>query len=230
VNNPIIVALDTADLDEACRWTLAVRPHVGMVKIGLEFHLKYGREGYHALVKYGLPIMLDIKLHDIPNTVAGAVRSVLSLSPAFVTVHAFGGPEMIAAARDAIADYGALRKTKILAVTVLTSLDNEGLRNIGCPNGAAWQVSLLADMAIEAGADGIVCSPHEVEFVRRAHPDALIVVPGIRPAGADANDQSRPSTPQHAMTAGASHLVIGRPITQAPDPGEAARAILESLS
>lgn len=229
MTNPIILALDTSNFDQACRWAREAQPHIGMIKIGLEFFLKFGGNGVRHMTFYDRPIMLDLKLHDIPNTVAGAMRSILPLRPAFVTVHAFGGADMIAAAREAVDSYAKV-DTKLIAVTVLTSLTNEGLHSMGMGYGMKGHVELLADIAINAGADGVVCSPHEVAMMRREFPDTLIVVPGIRPAGSDVNDQTRPSTPQHAMAAGANHLVIGRPITQAVNPGEAAKAILESLT
>ena len=225
--SPIIVALDTTDVDRARAWAAATAPHVGLFKVGLEYFLANGAAGYRAI--QGRPIFLDVKLHDIPNTVAGGIRAILPLAPRMVTIHASGGSAMIRAAREAAETAGANRPM-ILAVTVLTSLDDASLAAMGMNDGAAAQVSRLGRLAVEAGADGLVCSPLEVATLRRElGPSVTLVVPGIRPAGASAGDQARTMTPKEAMQAGASWLVIGRPITAAADPGGAAAAIAASL-
>ena len=223
----IIVALDTTDPDRAQAWARATAPHVGLFKLGLEYFLANGAAGYRAVE--GRPIFLDVKLHDIPNTVAGGIRAILPLAPRMVTIHAQGGAAMIRAARDAAETAGASRPM-ILAVTVLTSLAQADLHAIGVPATPQDQVMRLARLAVEAGADGLVCSPLEVAALRQAlGPDVPLVVPGIRPAGAAAGDQSRTMTPEEAVAAGASWIVIGRPITGAADPGAAAAAIARSL-
>ena len=225
--SPIIVALDTTDVDRARAWAAATAPHVGLFKVGLEYFLANGAAGYRAI--QGRPIFLDVKLHDIPNTVAGGIRAILPLAPRMVTIHASGGTAMIRAAREAAETAGANRPM-ILAVTVLTSLDDASLAAMGMNDGAAAQVSRLGRLAVDAGADGLVCSPLEVATLRRElGPAVTLVVPGIRPAGASAGDQARTMTPKEAMQAGASWLVIGRPITGAADPAGAAAAIAASL-
>jgi len=218
----LIAALDTADREQAWHWANAVAPHCGMLKLGLEFFIANGQAGVAGITQ--APIFLDLKLHDIPNTVAGAVRALAGLAPAMLTLHAAGGEAMIAAARQAANE--AARPPKLLAVTVLTSLDQAALHSIGVAGATAEQVLRLAELALEAGADGLVCSAHEVAALRAAFGRApILVVPGIRPAGSDPGDQARVMTPRDALTAGADFLVVGRPITGARDPGHAASLI-----
>ncbi len=223
--NPVFVAVDTPTIAEARALVRAVAPHVGGVKLGLEFFCANGPAGIAAIAAEGLPVFLDLKLHDIPNTVAGALQSLAGLAPAIVTVHATGGLAMLAAARAA-----APVATKVVAVTVLTSLDDDDLAMAGVAGGAAAQVARLAGVVRTAGLDGVVASPHETAAVRAAWPGATIVVPGVRPAGSAVGDQKRVMTPRDALAAGASVLVIGRPITAAADPAVAAAAIAASLS
>jgi orotidine-5'-phosphate decarboxylase len=224
---PLIVALDTVDLDRARQWTEAVRPYTGLIKIGLEFFLANGPAGVASLST--TPIFLDLKLHDIPNTVAGAVRAVLPLRPRMLTVHAAGGAAMIRAAHQA-STAGGPDRPLILAVTVLTSLGQEDLKAGGIAATPAEHVLRLGRLAIEAGADGLVCSPLEVGLLRQAlGPSVKLVVPGIRPAGSAADDQARTMTAAAAVAAGADWIVVGRPITGATDPGEAAAKIAALL-
>lgn len=222
--NPIFVALDTPDLAAAKALAAKVRDHVGGLKLGLEFFMAQGPSGVQAMADIGLPIFLDVKLHDIPNTVAGAMRSLSPLGLAIVNVHAAGGRAMMTAAREAMAP-----ETRMIAVTVLTSLDAGDLADIGVAGAPDGQVARLAELTRSAGLDGIVCSAHEVAARKVAWPDGLFVVPGIRPAGSDIGDQKRVMTPREALEAGASVLVVGRPITAAPDPAVAAEAIAASL-
>jgi orotidine-5'-phosphate decarboxylase len=224
VRPPVFVALDTPDLEAAMALARAVAPHVGGLKLGLEFFMAHGPEGVRAMAALGRPIFLDVKLHDIPNTVAGALRSLGALDLFLVNVHAGGGRAMLEAARAACPP-----ATRLVAVTVLTSLDDADLAATGVADGAAAQVGRLADMARSAGLDGVVCSPREVAGLKARWPDGLFVVPGVRPAGAAAGDQKRTMAPRDALAAGASLLVIGRPITAAPDPAAAARAIADDL-
>jgi orotidine-5'-phosphate decarboxylase len=225
----LIAALDTDDLAQAGRWIAASRDHAGMFKVGLEFFSAHGAAGYAAVAAAGRPVFLDLKLHDIPNTVAGAVRSLLPLAPRMISLHASGGGAMIAAARHAAEMAGAGRPL-LLAVTVLTSLDASTLAALGIVGGPAQQVLRLARMALDAGADGLVCSPREVSVLRDAFgPEPALVVPGIRPDGASADEQARIMTPAQAVAAGADWIVVGRPITTAPDPGAAAAAIVAAL-
>jgi orotidine-5'-phosphate decarboxylase len=224
----LIAALDTMDLGQALQWSRLVAGSCGMVKVGLEFFLANGANGVGALD--GVPVFLDLKLHDIPNTVAGAVRAVLPLRPRMLTLHAAGGAAMLQAARVA-ADAAGEWRPQLLAVTVLTSLDAAALTETGIQGGTAAQVLRLARVALAAGADGLVCSPHEVTMLRDALGQApLLVVPGIRPAGAAAGDQARSLTPREAAAAGADWLVVGRPITQAADPAQAALEIAAEIA
>ncbi|HEX3350249.1 MAG TPA: orotidine-5'-phosphate decarboxylase [Acetobacteraceae bacterium] len=225
----LIAALDTTDLQQARAWAQAVRPHCAMLKLGLEFYLTHGVAGLRGLGS-DLPIFLDLKLHDIPNTVAGAVRAVLPLAPRMLTLHAAGGAAMVSAARRASEDAGPDRPL-LLGVTVLTSLDAESLAAIGVAGGPRQQTMRLARLAIDAGADGLVCSAHEAAMLRAAFANTVtLVVPGIRPASAAADDQRRTMTPRDAAEAGADWLVIGRPITDAADPASAAAAIAAELA
>ena len=230
----IFVALDTTDIEAAARLAFAVKPYVGGLKIGMEYFLRHGHQGYKAIAQIGLPIFLDLKLHDIPNTVAGGVRALSPLSPTMITVHASGGPAMIARAREMAHEVSAREggePAQIIAVSVLTSLGEDDLDRIGWPRDSASQVLHLSEMAAGAGADGIVCSPKEVRAVREAVGDDLtLVVPGIRPLGDAADDQKRVMTPYDAVSAGADVLVVGRPITQAADPAYAAKAIASEIA
>lgn len=224
---PIAVALDAPDLDVACEWAQATAGAVSTVKVGLETYLRDGADGVRRIQQAApqTALFLDLKLHDIPNTVAGAVRSVSGLHPALLTVHALGGPAMIEAAAQALPD------TRITAVTILTSMDDEALGRVGISGTAQEAVLRLATMAVAAGARALVCSPQEVAAVRAAvGPDTTLVTPGVRPAGADRGDQARVATPEQALADGADLLVIGRPITGAQDPGAAAQAIAASLA
>ncbi len=224
MSNPLYVAIDTPYLDDALDLIKKVKAHVGGVKLGLEFFCANGHHGVHEVQKLGTPIFLDLKLHDIPNTVAKAMQAINTLEPAIVTIHAAGGRAMM---EDAKAAAGA--HTKVVAVTVLTSLDDHDLSRVGISDTPDLQVARLAALAQEAGLDGIVCSGHEVKAVRKNWKDGFFVVPGLRPAGAALGDQKRAVTPRQARDDGASVLVIGRPITKAEDPDEAARAIMGTL-
>jgi orotidine-5'-phosphate decarboxylase len=229
ISNPVFVAIDTADPAKARALAIAAGPHVGGIKLGLEFFCRMGPEGVRQ-VAGSRPLFLDLKLHDIPNTVAGGIRSVANLEPYLVTVHAAGGRAMMRAAADAAAEAGG-RRIRLLGVTVLTSLDESDLQAVGQQGPAAAQAQRLAALAQESGLDGVVCSPHEVTLLRRqCGPDFILVVPGIRPVGVAKGDQKRVMSPGEAMLAGATHIVIGRPITAAANPERAARDIAESLA
>jgi orotidine-5'-phosphate decarboxylase len=223
--NPIFVAIDTPDLDRAFAMAEAVREHAGGVKLGLEFFSAQGPEGVRRIAALGLPVFLDVKLHDIPNTVAKAVEALATLEPAILTVHAAGGHEMLLAAKRA-----APQATKVVAVTLLTSLDSGDLSDLGIERSPADQVARLAWIARDAGVDGIVCSGAEVAQAKAAWTNGFFVVPGIRPPGAEVADQKRVVTPARALQDGASVLVIGRPITGAPDPRQAIIDIASGLS
>jgi orotidine-5'-phosphate decarboxylase len=223
----LIAALDTTDTDRAVAWAEQIEDHCGLFKLGLEYFIANGTQGVRALG--ARPLFLDLKLHDIPNTVAGAMRGVLPLQPRMVTLHASGGAAMITAARRAAEQAGPDRP-QLLAVTVLTSFDAAMLKAIGVPDDPSEQVLRLARLAIDAGADGLVCSAHEVPMLRASlDPTTVLVVPGIRPVGFPSGDQVRTMTPRQAAEAGADWIVVGRPITAAPDPAAAAAAIAAEL-
>ena len=227
--NPICVALDTPELSRALALAKQLSGHVGMLKIGMEFFYAHGAKGYEALGAQGVPIFLDMKLHDIPNTVAQGLRSLLKLAPAptITNVHATGGLDMMKAAREAVGP-----ETKLIAVTVLTSLLSEDLWAAGFDQRKTDEHALnLAKLTHAAGLDGVVCSPLDLIAIRSHLPRSfLTVVPGIRLADSDDHDQKRVATPRSAIVAGADVLVIGRAITGAADPAFAAHQILQSLS
>lgn len=222
--NPLFVAIDTPEGDRAAALANRLKGHVGGIKLGLEYFCANGPEAVRSVAEAGIPVFLDLKLHDIPNTVAGAMRSLAPIRPAIVTVHAGGGKAMLEAARQA-----APQGTRVVAVTILTSMDEGDLRSVGMMGSPADQVRRLASLARSAGLDGIVCSGAEVGAVHADWPEGFFVVPGIRPAGSDVGDQKRVVTPAAALADGASVLVVGRPITQADDPVAAADALTESL-
>jgi len=222
---PIAVALDSRDLETASAWARAVEPHVSTVKIGLELFCRYGPESVASVRGASrIGLFLDLKLNDIPNTVAGAVRAVARLRPTYVTAHALGGRAMIAAAAQELPD------GMIAAVTVLTSLDDADLSEFGLSGSTLDAVRRLAVMSISAGARAIVCSAREVAAVRaEVGSDIVLITPGVRSAGSDAQDQARVTTPEEALMSGADLLVIGRQITGAADPGAAAASLAAAL-
>ncbi|MEO6255444.1 MAG: orotidine-5'-phosphate decarboxylase [Sphingomicrobium sp.] len=222
--SPIFVAIDTPDLARALAIARAVRGVAGGLKLGLEFFAANGPSGVSELAQFDLQIFLDLKLHDIPNTVAKAVRALAPLEPAILTVHAAGGLAMLENAKAA-----ASPATRVVAVTVLTSLDEKDLAAAGVKGSPADQVTRLAALARSAGLDGIVCSGEEVAATRKSWPDGFFVVPGVRPRDGGAGDQKRVVTPRAAIDQGASILVIGRPITEADDPAAAVRSIAATL-
>ena len=226
--NPVFVALDTPSLDRARTLAQTLKPFVGGVKLGLEFYGANGPDGVRAIASVGAPVFLDLKLHDIPNTVAGAMKALMPIGAAILNVHASGGAAMMRAAAEAAGTID--RRAKIIAVTVLTSLEDCDLPGIGVSGTTLEQAVRLAVLARESGLDGVVCSPHEIAAVRAAcGSEFLIVTPGVRPAGGELGDQKRVMTPKQAVDAGADILVIGRPITGAPDPVKAARQIAADL-
>jgi orotidine-5'-phosphate decarboxylase len=227
----LILALDTTDAAQARLWIDQAGPSCDAIKLGLEFSYARGLDAVRTLAG-DATLFLDLKLHDIPNTVAASIRALAPIRPAMLTIHAAGGQAMIEAARLAVDDaFPAGERPILLAVTVLTSLDAESLHATGVAGGPRQQVLRLGRLAIAAGAHGMVCSPHEVSLLRDAlGDDPCLVVPGVRPAGADAGDQKRVMTPSEAARAGADWIVVGRPITRAADPAAAARAIAAELA
>ncbi|MCC2979061.1 MULTISPECIES: orotidine-5'-phosphate decarboxylase [unclassified Sphingomonas] len=224
MSNRIFVALDTPDLERAKQMATRVRHHVGGLKLGLEFFVANGAHGVREMSHVGLPIFLDLKLHDIPNTVAKAIQALGGLEPAILTVHASGGQAMLEDAKAA-----APAGTKVVAVTMLTSLDDMDLAATGVQGRAHDHVLRLTELAMRSGVDGIVCSGEEVQAAHQIWPKGFFVVPGVRPADGATGDQKRVVTPREALDRGASVLVVGRPITQADDPDAAARAIGATL-
>lgn len=229
----VLVALDTTSLADAVDQTRAMRGAVAGVKLGLEFFNANGPAGVRQVIAEGMPLFLDLKFHDIPNTVAGAVRAVTPLGPYMLNVHASGGRAMMRAALDAASDTAAkvgVRRPLMIGVTVLTSLGDDDLAATGISGTATDQVLRLAALAQAAGLDGVVCSAREIEPLRReCGRDFVLVTPGIRPAGSPAGDQKRVLTPGEAVRRGADYLVIGRPITGAVDPAAAARDIAAEI-
>jgi orotidine-5'-phosphate decarboxylase len=225
----LIVALDVSDAASAASLMNRLEDTCTWFKVGLELFVAAGPAVLEPLLKRGHSVFLDLKLHDIPNTVAGAVRSAAALGVKMMTVHAAGGPAMLAAARAALD--GVAHPPELLAVTVLTSMDQSQINAVGLTRTPAHQVELLARMGLEAGIRGFVCSPEEVAALRSlTGPNGVLVIPGIRPSGAPTGDQKRISTPAEALRMGASYLVVGRPITQAPNPANAAQTILEEMA
>ncbi|MHA7818619.1 MAG: orotidine-5'-phosphate decarboxylase [Erythrobacter sp.] len=224
MSNPIYLALDLPQIEPAKALLQKIKAHIGGVKLGLEFFCAHGGHGVHEIAHMGLPLFLDLKFHDIPNTVAGAMQAVHVYEPAIVTVHASGGRAMMEDAKAAAAD-----GCKVVGVTMLTSLDERDLAKTGVGGTPHDHVMRLAELAHTAGLDGIVCSGQEVGQVRKQWKDGFFVVPGLRPAGSSAGDQKRTVSPRQARDDGASVLVIGRPISRADDPEAAARAIEATL-
>jgi orotidine-5'-phosphate decarboxylase len=229
IRNPICAALDTPDVARASELARLLKPHVGFAKLGMEFFYANGPKGYETVAREGLPIFLDLKLHDIPNTVASGLRSLMRLEPrpAIINVHATGGSDMMRAAAEAVDG-----RSLLVAVTILTSLADADIHEAGfaADRSGRDHAAALARLARKAGLAGVVCSPQDVRAVKAAtERDFLTVVPGIRPADAAVQDQKRIATPRDALDDGADILVIGRPITGAADPSAAARAIAATL-
>lgn len=235
-NNPVFCAIDTGDLDAARALVTRILPYVGGIKLGLEFYVAHGKSGVMGIAETGCPIFLDLKFHDIPNTVAGAVRSAIEScgdALSLMTVHCSGGRDMCRAASDSAKETAErlnITAPRIVGVTILTSLDITAIQQIGYSLPMEAQVLRIAALGIESGLDGLVCSPHEIAMLRKELGSApTLVVPGIRPAGSDAGDQKRIMTPADALSKGADILVIGRPITQANAPEKAAEDISNAI-
>jgi orotidine-5'-phosphate decarboxylase len=232
--NPIICAIDTTDVDKARELVVQVAPSVGAIKLGLEYFVANGAAGVHALADLQMPVFLDLKFHDIPNTVAKAIEATAGINTFMMTVHTSGGQAMLRRAIDAsmeVAQVTGKERPFIVGVTALTSMDQSDLQMVGVRDSVQDQVKRLADLAQSAGLDGVVCSSYEIAMLRQqCGDDFLLVVPGIRPEGCDAGDQKRVMTPKQAVDRGASYLVIGRPLTQAQDPAAAAQEILKTLN
>jgi orotidine-5'-phosphate decarboxylase len=231
--NPIICAVDTTDVDHAVNLAQEVREQVGGIKLGLEYFTANGARGVRQITDLNVPVFLDLKFHDIPNTVAKAIRATAGINTFMMTVHTAGGRAMLRRAIEASDEVSQLtgkERPQIIGVTILTSMDQDDLAMIGFNDPLHDQVKRLADLAQSAGLDGVVCSPYEIQMLRKQCGDEFkLVVPGIRPETSSHDDQKRVMTPKEATSRGADHLVIGRPITQAQSPADAAQAILDSL-
>lgn len=232
-HNPIICAVDTTDIDDARAITSKVRHHAGGIKLGLEFFTANGSAGVGKLASENMPIFLDLKFHDIPNTVASAIRATAGINTFMMTVHTAGGRAMLQSAIDAsmeVAEQTGKERPLIIGVTVLTSLDQADLSMVGIRAEVHDQVRRLADLAQSCRLDGVVCSPYEISLLREhCGDDFTLVVPGIRPPGSSQDDQKRVMGPSEALERGADYLVIGRPITNAKDPAKATQKILDLL-
>jgi orotidine-5'-phosphate decarboxylase len=231
--NPIICAIDTMEVSRAKTFSQLLSGQVGALKLGLEFFTANGAAGVAQIASPDFPVFLDLKFHDIPNTVAKAVKATAAIDAFLMTVHTQGGKAMMKAAADAASENAAKtgkRRPMVVGVTILTSMDQADLGSIGVSAAVSDQVLRLAELARESGLDGVVCSPHEIALIKKAcGRDFKLVVPGIRPAGSDAGDQKRVLTPKEAVAQGADYLVIGRPITESPDPRAAAEKIRDSI-
>lgn len=225
VRNPVLVALDVPNADQAVRLADRVRDHVGGFKVGLELLMGPGPGTIAAVAALDLPVFADAKLHDIPNTVRGAARQLAGMGARWITVHAAGGRVMMEAAVEGASAGAGSRDIGILAVTVLTSLDAAAAAEVGVSGSPGRQVARLARLAASAGVEGVVCSVKELGDVHQVAPALVRVTPGIRPAGAVSDDQARVATPAEAVRRGADMIVVGRPITRAPDPAVAAAEI-----
>lgn len=231
IDNRIVVALDYPDADQARAFVERVRPELCRLKVGKELFVTAGPGFVEELAARGFAVFLDLKFHDIPNTVAQACKAAARLGVWMMNVHAGGGPRMMRAAREALDDMPAATRPRLIAVTVLTSMGEAELRAIGIEASAHQQVLRLAALTRDCGLDGVVCSAQEATLLRSSlGPEFLLVTPGIRPAGSDAGDQTRILTPAQAMAAGSDYLVIGRPITQAADPLAALEAITREIN
>lgn len=232
--SPIICAMDTPDLAQVLRLTDAIKNSIGAVKLGLEFFTAHGPTGVKEVIALGVPVFLDMKFHDIPNTVAGALREAVKMGVSMITVHGCGGKDMLSRASDTVRDTAAqlgIQAPVLLAITVLTSMNQLDLTQTGVTRKVEDQVVALATLANESGVGGIVCSPHEIALVRTVlGQDKMIVTPGIRFDGAATQDQKRTMTPQDALKAGANYLVIGRPITASASPVDVVRSLAQALS
>jgi len=226
----LLCAVDTTDLTQAKGLAQRLDGHVGGLKLGLEFFCAHGPSGVRDVVGQKHGLFLDLKLHDIPNTVAGGLQGAALMKPFLTTIHASGGAAMMRAAMETVESFGSQRP-KVVAVTMLTSMDDTDLQSVGMHTPVSDQVMRLAELAQANGVDGVVCSAHEAERLRKqCGDDFLLVVPGVRPSWASSDDQKRIMTPGEAVSAGASYLVVGRPITRADDPALAADRIVEDMA
>ncbi len=228
MKNPIFCAIDMPNLSDAFDICSSIKDHIGGIKLGLEFLSANGPAGVEKINTLGVPVFLDTKFHDIPNTVSKAIKSLVPLHPFMVNIHACGGQEMMKKSVEALDHFD--KRPLLLAVTVLTSLDAQDMQDVGVKLSPRDQVRRLAALAKESGLDGVVCSAQEIDVLRAdLGDDFKLLTPGIRPQGSDSGDQKRIMTPREAIEKGSNYLVIGRPITQAPNPVQAIQQILDSI-
>ena len=227
-NNPIFCAIDTSNIETATNLVSQIKPHIGGIKLGLEFFTSCGISGCHTMKEFDLPMFIDLKLHDIPNTVASALRGIFSLEPEYTTLHISGGSEML---KSSVSLKNELRsKTNLLGVTILTSFDDNTIEELGFGSSVKHSIEQLTSIAHESGLDGIVCSPHEVKYIKETYKNKLkLIVPGIRSGNNVNNDQKRTLSAKEAISAGADIIVVGRPITKAKDPAESAQKLLQEI-
>ena len=227
-NNPIFCAIDTSDIETATNLVEKIKPHIGGIKLGLEFFTSCGISGCNRLKEFDLPLFIDLKLHDIPNTVSSALRGIFSLEPQYTTLHISGGSEMLRSSVDLKNELQS--KTNLLGVTILTSFDDGTIEELGFGSSVKHSIEQLTSIAHKNGLDGIVCSPHEVSNIKETYKNKLkLIVPGIRSGNNDKDDQKRTLSAKEAISAGADILVIGRPITKAEDPAKAAKNLLQEI-
>ena len=227
-NNPIFCAIDTSNIETATNLVSQIKPHIGGIKLGLEFFTSCGISGCHTMKEFDLPMFIDLKLHDIPNTVASALRGIFSLEPEYTTLHISGGSEML---KSSVSLKNELQsKTNLLGVTILTSFDDNTIEELGFGSSVKHSIEQLTSIAHESGLDGIVCSPHEVKYIKETYKNKLkLIVPGIRSGNNVNNDQKRTLSAKEAISAGADIIVVGRPITKAKDPAESAQKLLQEI-
>ena len=227
-NNPIFCAIDTSNIETATNLVSQIKPHIGGIKLGLEFFTSCGISGCHTMKEFDLPIFIDLKLHDIPNTVASALRGIFSLEPEYTTLHISGGSEML---KSSVSLKNELQsKTNLLGVTILTSFNDNTIEELGFGSSVKHSIEQLTSIAHESGLDGIVCSPQEVKHIKETYKNKLkLIVPGIRSSNNVNNDQKRTLSAKEAISAGADIIVIGRPITKAKDPAESAQKLLQEI-
>ena len=226
--NPIFCAIDTSDIETATNLVNQIKAHIGGIKLGLEFFTSCGISGCHIMKDFDLPLFIDLKLHDIPNTVVSALRGIFSLEPQYTTLHISGGSEMLKSCVDLKNELQS--KTNLLGVTILTSFDDGTIEKLGFGSSVKHSIEQLTSIAHECGLDGIVCSPHEVSSIKETYNNKLeLIVPGIRSSNNNDNDQKRTLSAKEAISAGADILVIGRPITKAKDPAKAAADLLQEI-
>ena len=227
-NNPIYCAIDTGDIEEATNLIRQIKPHIGGIKLGLEFFTSCGESGCQPMKEFDMPLFIDLKLHDIPNTVSSALRGIFSLEPKYTTLHISGGSEMLKSSVSMKKEIQS--KTNLLGVTILTSFNDNTIEELGFGTSVKHTIEQLTSIAYESRLDGIVCSPQEVKHIKETYKDKLkLIVPGIRSSSNNNDDQKRTLSAKEAISAGADILVVGRPITKAIDPAESAKNLLQEI-